>query len=172
MENSIQMSFRLDPASRDMAHALNINISEVCRQAIQREIGLQLEKNPNLLVSTKSTLEKYMDLLEWQREQQSKLMENVTIISDKIKKEHKELENMEKFEEIVWKLGSKISGIPEAEKKQIASYFHPFFHAGNPENIDRLEKILQKTINRDFQRRDLLLIFEKMYKDSYFQYRR
>lgn len=87
MNDSIQIAFRIDRASREMARAFNINISDVCRKAIQAEIGLQLENNPNLLISTKTALDKYIELLERQKEQQSKFMDNLTLVCDNLRQE-------------------------------------------------------------------------------------
>ena len=105
MTQSVQIVFRIDPASRDLARCFNINISEVCRRAIEAEIGLQLEKNPNMLISTKSALDKYMDFLERQKEQQDRILENITIVSNKLRKEtekaEKEKESEEKIKEIL-----------------------------------------------------------------------
>lgn len=87
LNDSIQIAFRIDRASREMARAFNINISEVCRKAIQAEIGLQLENNPNLLVSTKTALDKYIELLEKQKEQQSKFMDNLSLVCNNLRQE-------------------------------------------------------------------------------------
>ena len=92
MNDTIQIAFRIDRASREMARAFNINISEVCRKAIQEEIGLKLESNPNLLVSTKTALDKYVELLERQKEQQAKFMDNLTLVCDNLRQE-REKEN-------------------------------------------------------------------------------
>ena len=104
MTQSVQIVFRIDPASRDLARCFNINISEVCRRAIEAEIGLQLEKNPNMLISTKSALDKYMDFLERQKEQQDRILENITIVSDKLRKETEKAEKEKESEEKIKKI--------------------------------------------------------------------
>lgn len=92
---SVQIAFRIDKASRDMARCFNINISDVCRKAIQDEIGLQLqngfrleESNKQLVKTRKKTLENYIQLLEYQKEQQEQIMNNITIIKDNLKRQN------------------------------------------------------------------------------------
>jgi len=99
LNDTIQIAFRIDRASREMARAFNINISEVCRKAIQQEIGIKLESNPNLLVSTKTALDKYVELLERQKEQQAKFMDNLTLVCDNLRQEREEKEIAEKEKE-------------------------------------------------------------------------
>lgn len=112
MNDSIQIAFRIDRASREMARAFNINISEVCRKAIQQEIGIKLENNPNLLISTKTALDKYVELLERQKEQQSKFMDNLTLVCDNLRHEREEKEKSEKEkEELKKQLSDRITTI-------------------------------------------------------------
>lgn len=92
--DSVQIAFRIDRASRDMARCFNINISDVCRKAIQDEIGLQLQngfnydENKQLAKTRKRALEEYIQLLEYQKEQQDRLMNNITIIKDNLKRQN------------------------------------------------------------------------------------
>ena len=96
--DSVQIAFRIDRASRDMARCFNINISDVCRKAIQDEIGLKLQndfnyyENKQLAKKRKKALEDYIRLLEYQKEQQDRLMNNITIIKDNLKHQNSVLE--------------------------------------------------------------------------------
>ena len=106
---SVQIAFRIDKASRDMARCFNINISDVCRKAIQDEIGLQLqngfrleESNKQLVKTRKKTLENYIQLLEYQKEQQDRIMNNITIITDNLKRQNAaETEKEELYNRII-----------------------------------------------------------------------
>ena len=106
---SVQIAFRIDKASRDMARCFNINISDVCRKAIQDEIGLQLqngfrleESNQQLVKTRKKTLENYIQLLEYQKEQQDRIMNNITIITDNLKRQNAaEIEKEELYNRII-----------------------------------------------------------------------
>ena len=136
MPEYTQISLRVDKAARDMAHALNINISDVCRQAINDEIGLQLEKNPKILVSTQTALEKYIELLERQKEQQTKLFENITIVTDNIRKESEKQKELETRNSKIRDIISKMYG--NKPLSEIAPRVLPEYNGGNFTEFDRI----------------------------------
>ena len=142
MDNSIQIAFRIDRASRDLARCFNINISEVCRKAIQAEIGLQLEQNPNMLVSTKDALDKYTEFLERQKEQQSKLLENITIVTNNIKQEKEKEQKKQEKQLLLMDYIIKLSG--QNDKKRAAWYCLPEYHVNDFSKIDKIREYADK----------------------------
>jgi len=152
LNDSIQIAFRIDRASREMARAFNINISDVCRKAIQAEIGLQLENNPNLLISTKTALDKYIELLEKQKEQQSKFMDNLTLVCDNLRQEKEQEEERDILKEKIIKT-LKISGNQEISFERRYKHLLPEYdHYGsyNEKSINyvkELSRIHKKTVD-------------------------
>ena len=174
MTQSVQIVFRIDPASRDLARCFNINISEVCRRAIEAEIGLQLEKNPNMLISTKSALDKYMDFLERQKEQQDRILENITIVSNKLRKEtekaEKEKESEEKIKEILSYKIIKDMNRSFAENGGIVHYSY-LLPENNPERkwqrtISDFCQQLTKAYNRPITEEHLFYAIRKAIKEG------
>ena len=154
MNDTIQIAFRIDRASREMARAFNINISEVCRKAIQQEIGIKLESNPNLLVSTKTALDKYVELLERQKEQQSKFMDNLTLVCDNLRQEREKENERELLTERILKI-LKNSGDKSLKFENRYRRYLPevdVYHAYNEkpkEYLKELSRITQKTIDSE-----------------------
>ena len=154
MPDSVQIVFRIDRASREMARAFNINISEVCRKAIQAEIGLQLENNPNLLVSTKTALDKYVELLERQKEQQSKFMDNLTLVCDNLRQEREKANEREILKEKIIKTlkksGNKEISFERRYKHILPEYdLYGSFKETQNHYVKELSRIHKTTVDLD-----------------------
>ena len=129
MSQSVQIVFRIDKASRDLARCFNINLSEVCRRAVEAEIGLQIEKNPNMIISTKNALDKYTEFLECQKEYQKKLLENITLVTNNLNQKQEAEKQILKKESELWEfIENKYTGLismkyGEYNRKNAAEHF-------------------------------------------------
>lgn len=81
-QNSTTIGVRMEYHVKELAHSLGINVSEICRNAIEKEIGITLQKTNSIEISTKPVLDKYSEFLEWKKEQEAEIVRNITMIHD------------------------------------------------------------------------------------------
>lgn len=157
MDSSVQIAFRIDKTSRDMARCFNINISDVCRKAIQDEIGLKLQtgfsfdESKAVAKTRKKALEDYIKLLEYQKEQQEKLMNNITIIKDNIKRQNAaEIEKEQLLDRIIKILDKSFANLGGLSYlRDNLPEFDNLNHYARYKHTQKLVKQLSKLMNRE-----------------------
>ena len=73
-QNSVTIAIRIEKIERDMAQYAGINVSEICRKAIQQELGLYLKESPSI---PENMVDQYFQYLDTRMKQEAELLETV-----------------------------------------------------------------------------------------------